>query len=413
LNGEVHDWYRLTLGFPDHLVAMLIDQMDLKATAAVLDPFCGSGTTLVECMKRNLSCLGIEANPACGFASRVKTKWDVSADRLIECLEDLPAFYAKALRRTVAYKKDFTYRYLEESGMIARGWISPEPLRKAIAIKNAISQLPAHTSYRSLLMLALLSEVVYDASNVKFGPTLYCGTAKADADVLGGFEKRVYSMADDLDTVSGLGRGTTEVLDGDSRDCQSVIASRIGRLDAVICSPPYPTEHDYTRHTRLELAFLGDVSGSAIRRIKQKMIRSHTKGIYIADDDGSTVSKHPMIVPLVEELNSKTKAKTHGFARLYSRVTLEYFGGMRRHLESVYHLMKPGAQAAYVVGDQASYLQVHIPTADILASLAGELGFDILGVSKWRGRWSTTSLRVVDENILMLRKPNGGRRVTA
>jgi hypothetical protein len=48
VNGEVHDWYRILLGYSDHLVSNLLDRFDLDPTDCVLDPFCGSGTTLVD-----------------------------------------------------------------------------------------------------------------------------------------------------------------------------------------------------------------------------------------------------------------------------------------------------------------------------------------------------------------------------
>src|SRR5713226_5602453 len=75
LNGEFHDWYRIILGYSDHLVSRLIDDFQLKRGNAVLDPFCGTGTTLVECMKHGLNAVGIDANPSSVFAARVKTTW--------------------------------------------------------------------------------------------------------------------------------------------------------------------------------------------------------------------------------------------------------------------------------------------------------------------------------------------------
>jgi DNA modification methylase len=404
LNGEVHDWYRIILGFPDHLVGMLIDTLRIKAGDSVLDPYCGSGTTLVECMKRNVECFGVEANPACVFATRVKTNWDIRSHRLLECLDEMEVFYKKEVRRVVAYKEDPAYEYLDQAGMLDRGWISAEPLRKSISIKNAIAQVRTSTHYQNALRLALLSEVVHGASNVKFGPQLYCSTAKADVDVLSGFQIRVRQIAKDLDVVSGLEHSRAQVRCGDSRNLRPILPSKPRRLfDAVICSPPYPAEHDYTRHTRLELAFLELVrDNDSLRSIKRNMIRSHTKGIYKSDAEGVAVKDHHLIAPLVKEIELRARTKTYGFARLYGKATLEYFGGMRRHLVSVHSLLRPNGKCAYVVGDQTSYLQVHIPTAEILASLAEEVGFDVVGIDRWRGRWSTATSRIVDENILIL-----------
>ena len=43
-----HDWYRFVLSFPPHLVRDCVSRFDLDSNAVVLDPFCGTGTTIVE-----------------------------------------------------------------------------------------------------------------------------------------------------------------------------------------------------------------------------------------------------------------------------------------------------------------------------------------------------------------------------
>ncbi len=70
--------------------------------------------------------------------------------------------------------------------------------------------------------------------------------------------------------------------------------------------------------------------------------------------------------------------KILGFERLYGRVTQLYFGGMARHFSDLKSVLRPGAQLAYVVGDQASYLRVMIRTGDILAEIASHLGYEVV-----------------------------------
>lgn len=58
-----------------------------------------------------------------------------------------------------------------------------------------------------------------------------------------------------------------------------------------------------------------------------------------------------------------------------------------------------------MVGDQSCYLQVHIPTAEILGDIASEVGFREVRIEHWRERWSTTTSKMIDENILSFEKP--------
>jgi SAM-dependent methyltransferase len=408
LNGEVHDWYRIVLGFTDRLVAELLNEFQVKAGELVLDPFCGTGTTLVECMKRQIRSVGIDANPSSVFAARAKTNWSLHDTTLLELLEEVKRLTKRRfLRQKTVYKQDQTYAYLSDSGMIKRGWISREPLRKAIAIKNSIATLQAEAQYKNALTLSLIAEVVGRASNVKFGPELYCGPRKKDADVLEGFQLRVQAMAKDLNTVAQQPRAAATVLEDDARDAGAALKAGAapGPYCALICSPPYPAEHDYTRNSRLELAFLEAVTDlQSLRGYKKRQLRSHTKGIYKEDNDSQHVAGHPAVERVAIEIEANVQDKTHGFAKLYSRVVREYFGGMKRHLRSVTRVLAPGARCAYVLGDQSAYAGVHIPTAEILAEIATDCGYQVLGIRPWRVRWSTTNSTSIQENILLLNK---------
>src|SRR5436305_15021848 len=83
LNGEVHNWYRIIHGYSDHLVKKLLDRFDIQPGQRVVDAFCGTGTTLVECMKRGIDSVGIDANPSSCFSAKVKTNWGIKSVRLL------------------------------------------------------------------------------------------------------------------------------------------------------------------------------------------------------------------------------------------------------------------------------------------------------------------------------------------
>lgn len=59
--------------FIPELPGTLLDLIPLEPGTSVLDPFVGSGTTLVECQKRGLPSIGIDLNPIACLISRVKT----------------------------------------------------------------------------------------------------------------------------------------------------------------------------------------------------------------------------------------------------------------------------------------------------------------------------------------------------
>src|SRR5260370_41471049 len=129
-------------------------------------------------------------------------------------------------------------------------------------------------------------------------------------------------MEKDLAAVVDLPRGCVNLFEGDARECDKTLPKSDRKsFAAVISSPPYPAEHDYTRNTRLELALLGMVTDRAsLRAIKKKMLRSHTKGIYKGDRDKTLIESNQSIQKIARKLEVKAKTKDHGFAPLYSTV---------------------------------------------------------------------------------------------
>src|SRR5262249_29525372 len=144
---------------------------------------------------------------------------------------------------------------------------------------------------------------------------------------------------------------------------------------------------DYTRTTRLESVLLGFIRDKqALRALKQGLLRSNTRTVYQHDDDERWISAFPHIQHLADEIEARRIAlgKTSGFERLYARVTRLYFGGLARHLAELRPILRPGARVAYVVGEQASYLRVLIPTGRLLAEIGEALGYKLEGIDLFR-----------------------------
>jgi len=144
-----------------------------------------------------------------------------------------------------------------------------------------------------------------------------------------------------------------------------------------------------------------------LRAFKQQFVRSNTRSVYKADDDDVWVAQLPQVQELAQAIEQRRLelGKTSGFEKLYSRVVLLYFGGMAKHLESLKPFLKPGAQLAYVVGDQASYFRILIKTGEILAEIAANLGYSVSGIDLFRTRFSTATKDSLREEVVLLEWP--------
>ena len=417
----VHDWYRFVLSFPPHLVRDYVRGFGLDAGQVVLDPFCGTGTTLVECKKLGLASVGVECNPMAHFASAVKVDWTPSgaafrryADEVAlaaartfarqgidECRE-LPLLARAETQREAPCTASLRSLPEEQARLLLKNSISPLPLHRALVLRGALDE-HGNEHLRRLGKLALASALVRSIGNLKFGPEVGVGKPKNDVPVLDVWLHGTRKMAEDLDQWHNDVTPPAHAILADSRDAQRTLEP--GSVDAVITSPPYPNEKDYTRTTRLESVILGLLRNKQeLRQLKQGLVRSNTRGVYKADTDDQEVADHPQIGQIADAIERRRQSlgKTSGFERLYHRVTRLYFGGMLRHLASLRPALKPGAKLAYVVGDQASYLRVMIRTGELLAELAQTLGYKLVGIDLFRTRPSTVTGEQLREEVVVL-----------
>jgi DNA modification methylase len=421
-----HDWYRFVLSFPPHLVREYVESFRITRTSRVLDPFCGTGTTLVECKKLGIPSVGIEAHPMACFASEVKTDWSIEPNGLLkhasrvakrasdqleaEGIEEaeLPLF--RTPRKTAARLRTLppdTWKLLLKDS------ISPLPLHRTLVLLDCL-EADKDNRYWRHERLALAKALVFGISNLNFGPEVGVGPAKRDAHVVTLWLKGVETMVDDLRGLRHQAHVSTEVHHADSRCLKNVL--KPNSIDAVITSPPYPNEKDYTRTTRLESVLLGLVRNKHdLRSLKQRMLRSNTRGVYKTDRDDLSVAQHKEINRIADAIEQRRieLGKTSGFERLYARVTKLYFGGMARHLAELRPILRPGAQLAYVVGDQASYLRVMIRTGQLLADIAESLGYQVVGIDLFRTRLATATREQLREEVLLLKWPGPEKRATS
>jgi DNA modification methylase len=213
-------------------------------------------------------------------------------------------------------------------------------------------------------------------------------------------------VADDLSHYRQHADVASDVHRADARQLKDLLEPQ--SIDAVITSPPYPNEKDYTRTTRLELVLLGFVNSKAeLQALKKNLIRSNTRSVYKEDDDDQWIAGNERIREIADKIEKRRLelGKTSGFERLYARVTKLYFGGMFRHLRDMRAVLKPGAHLAYVVGDQASYLRVMIRTGEIIGDIARSLGYEVVGIDLFRTRLATATREQLREEVVILRWP--------
>jgi DNA modification methylase len=392
----------------------------------VVDPFVGSGTTLVVCKQHGVPSLGIDANDFMVDAARVKLNWQIDLESLkklcqqvlneiydtFECYhwgdsngnnpQQLPLFNSQNGEK-LNYQELVNRRRPE---MLLEKYISDRTFAKLLIIDDIILSLLADNSLKSIFDLAL-SSIIVPASNVQYGPGFGIGKAKMNVDVYSLYKNKIQRMVADLEATTTLEKLTpSKVLLGDARKLTNYIEPN--SISLMITSPPYPGDHEYTKHTRLELIFRNYARDlKEFRVIKKRMLTASTTNIYKEDDDGATVADMrsiQKITALIEE-RLKHDGATSGFEKLYSRLVWEYFGGMYKTLFECFVTLKPNGKIALLVSDSHAFKMTHIRTADILREIGERIGYVNCEILLWQLKTTTSHRYHLRENILILQKP--------
>lgn len=404
-----HDWYNFVLGYTPVFPEYMLEREGIHAGDGkiVLDPFNGSGTTQLVCKLKDIPSYGVDANDFMVFAARQKLNWDVDIPTILKdqqkIVDAFEAFCAavdwndaEALAEKANQKRP---------PALDPRYISDKPLIKIDFLRNAVNTLAAEAN-RDFFLFAL-SAILVPISNVKYGPGFGVKKAKDDADVLEIFCAKVNRMLSDLRTVNDKQKTTfAKTILGDSRVLTNYIPEN--SISLMITSPPYPGDHEYTKHSKLELIFQGYATDIAsFRTIKKRMIRGSTTNIYKEDHERILVENIAEIKEVTDLIDARLKqdGATSGFEKLYTKLIWEYFGGMASTLKECYKVLQPGGKIALLVSDSHAFKMVHIQTAELLKRVSEELGYVNAEVVLWQLKNSTSHKYQLRENILILEKP--------
>lgn len=402
-----HDWYNFVLGYTPVFPEYMLQREQIKTGDLVLDPFNGSGTTQLVCKLKGIESYGIDANDYMIWAASKKLDWDYDIKLFGETKTDIIGKCQDKISE-VNWDDSETVKKMigdQRPDMLTERYFSDKPYLKTLLIKDTCSKIEDE-KLKDLFNFAL-SSILVPVSNVRYGPGFGVSKPKDDVDVLKVFEDKLNMMYWDLMRVSDQQKHTvTHTKLGDSRRLSQYIKEN--SIQLIITSPPYPGDHEYTKHTRIELIFENmAVDMASFRVIKKRMLRSSTTNIYKDDNEYEAISDIQSIIDVTSLIQERLDADgaTSGFEKLYTRLVKEYFGGMYNNLLECYKVLKPGGKISLLVSDSHAFKMVHIQTAEILKEIGLKAGFVNPEIELWQMKNSTSHKYQLRENILILQKP--------
>ncbi len=239
--------------YPARFHPLLVRQLlaDLPAGKTVLDPFVGSGTTLVEAALRGARGLGVDVNPLAVELAQLKAT-PLSAERIALLRNRAHAVAERSADRVKrrARTADSGARYDDPKAY------APHVFRELVGLREEIGAEKDEALRRMLLLV--LSAIVVKVSRQPADTA--AGTVER---ALGkGFATRIFDRkADELaarlsDFAAQVPPGTPapDVRLGDARALTHVPAASV---DVIVTSPPYLGTYDYAQQHARRFGRLG------------------------------------------------------------------------------------------------------------------------------------------------------------
>lgn len=390
-----------------------IDKKDV-----ILDPFCGSGTTLVECLLWGVKAIGVDINPLAYLMSKAKInsllmkKRDFDNIKLsFNNINKNNQWIKISLKH---YDNYYDINYLKR-------WFPNNNLKKILFIQNIIQSLK--NDNQKLFSEMILSNILRHYSYQD--PTQLRIRRRKDIppnNLIETYKENLYHHINDLEKFQEFNnidyRSNVNVILGDVRKLTISTNIKNNSVDTVITSPPYATALPYIDTDRLSLFAFGLTNTKSYKKLEESMIGNReilkSKRELLDKELESNFEKTVLprqVILLLQKIYELNKNSEVGFRRKNTAALLyKYFIDMHFAIKQVSTVLKRNKLAFFVVGNnktKAGNEEIKIPTDDFISQIAENNGLkfvdkiDII-VKKPYEIHSKNSINT--ESILILKK---------
>jgi DNA modification methylase len=333
----------------------------------VLDPFMGSGTTLLESFILGRNSYGIDIHPLARLIAKVKTT-PLNPEALSMMADKLLSDIRSETRDNNSWIPEIPNR---------EHWFRPHVLSDLATIKRHVWSL-RQDDFKDFFKTCFSSIIrgVSNSDDDSLIPEVTTFHKKLDEqgktsyDVLSRFENAVRKKTLDAKDFWRLTQDVlrkhrrapvVNIVGNDARD----IALDDSSIDLAVTSPPYASAVHYVGVHKLEMYWLGLIKSTA--ELDSRIIG--TSRAYVREyGSWQPNSSIPGLMRILDELMLRDRKSAY--------LVYRYFDEMRKNFNEVNRVLDRNGKYCVVVGEN-TFRKVRIPTYRILASIAKRSGFEV------------------------------------
>jgi len=377
----IHRWFRYSAGFSAEWVKNVIKEHS-KSGSMILDPFAGSGTTLVAANELNVPSVGYEKHHFVRRIANTKLHYNINHSYLNK-------LYNEILLRVSSASDKFDFEIQPE---LLKKCYSPQTLKTLISMKNNFLKITDNSLESEIIWLAITT-ILRSTSTAGTAQWQYVLPNKKKKNVLNpidAFRQKLNDILFDIDLFNSKNiNSLANILNHDARDA---LADRDDSFDMLITSPPYPNNYDYADSTRLEMVFWGEISGwsDLQTKVRNGLIRSCSQHSAADRLELKNILNQSILAPIQDELTSvcnelEKVRHEHGGKKTYHTMIAAYYYDLAQVFVSLRRIMRDDSTICFVIGDSAPY-GVYAPADLWLGKLAVAAGFKSWTFEKTRDR---------------------------
>lgn len=398
--------------FNPQVVRGLLNYLDIKEGSRILEPFCGSGTTLIESFHMGMNSIGIDINPLAIYVTNAKI---LALTENLDVIQKTGNLIIALVKKGRRLNKTISE---PERAVYLRNWFPEEVFCciesfRQIVTKNAGTLAPIFLSIASNL---LRDYSLQEPSDLRIrrrkSPMPQEPFLEAYVRTFNHFMLSVKASR----TILNRKRNNTQAHVGDICHISHSLKKKIGHnFHCALTSPPYATALPYIDTQRLSLVWLGLCEPSEILNLDAKLIgsrelRGEDKGILSTQ----MISNHNNIPPILHdfciELNQSI-APTDGFRRRAIPILLyRYLSDMKKGFTNIKSLLLNKAPYALIVGHNHTTIggkRFDIDTPQFLVLIAKQVGWEYertIELQTYQRYGLHMKNAVAKESLIVLRK---------